>query len=884
MLAAIGSCSPYLANAVLAENVWISESIHADPTENFEVLIGNLGQGNLPLAKDLRIAKRRFALLLAYHDLQNSMPVLKVTEWLSNFADRCLQIGTDYFQKDAQEKTRIEISKLVVLAMGKHGADELNYSSDIDFIVLFNDDDIDEEHGAKNRKSLIKATQNLVKLLSATTAEGFVFRTDLRLRPNPAVTPVCISIDAAERYYESVGRTWERAAMIKARPVAGDIAAGQKFLNTLTPFVWRKHLDFAAIQDAENMLLQIRSHKGISGPISVPGHDIKLGRGGIREIEFFAQTHQLIFGGRDKRLRQTRTIDALAALATTGRIASDRAEKLQRNYLQLRQLEHRLQMLDNAQTHQIPQNPEQLVRVAAFCGYRDPEHFQEQVLELLTDTHALTALSDKQDQSQVGPTSNSQMVLDAFDDDWLEIPALRSERARQIFSNMRPVLAEKFATASDPAAALSQFDAFLKGLPAGVQIFSLLEANENLLNLLVSICSTSPRLARYLGRNSRILDAVLDPEFFQVLPGVDWYLRDVTEKFEGSRHYEDILDQLRIWQKEQHFRVGVHLLRGLVMPDRVGASYSAIAEASVRFLLPHVSAEIQRRYGRMEGDGIAVVAMGKLGSREMTAESDLDLIVIYDAANDMVSDGPKQLPAAAYYSRLTQALISAMTVPTANGRLYEVDMRLRPSGRKGPVATNFGAFSEYQRNSAWTWEKLALTRSRVIAGDKNLAARLETEITDILQSPQDTGQIFCDVAEMREKLQAAKPNEAKDPWEVKHGPGRLLDIELFLQAGTLINGASASRGETNQISVLVASGWLEESDGETLLEHMRILQAVQHVTRLIGKGFSPDKASGVQLSLLLNATGIGDLQTLQHKLTNNSTWAHSVVAERLQRG
>ena len=434
---------------------------------------------------------------------------------------------------------------MFVLAMGKMGAGELNYSSDIDLIVLFDETRHDPDDYAELRRGFIRVTQQLVKLLSEITAEGYVFRTDLRLRPDPSVTPVCIATEPAEHYYESLGRTWERAAYIKARACAGAVAAGEAFLDRLRPFVWRRHLDFWAIQDAQDMRLRIRAHKGLAGPLAVPGHDLKLGRGGIREIEFFTQTRQLIVGGRDEGLRQRATLPALAALADRGWVDRDTAEQLAEAYVAHRELEHRLQMLEDAQTQRLPESAAGLARLADFCGAASVEAFSADLRARLETVSALTEpfFAHEPRHAADAPAPEAIFAEPAAARDriaaWSRLPAFRSERARTIFRRLEPELMRRIAEAASPDAALASLDAFLGRLPAGVQLFSLMEANPPLLDLLVDICGTAPELARYLGANAGVLDAVISTDFYRPLRGAAELRADLAERLARHRRLRD---------------------------------------------------------------------------------------------------------------------------------------------------------------------------------------------------------------------------------------------------------------------------------------------------------------------------------------------------------
>ncbi|HSG54782.1 MAG TPA: glutamine-synthetase adenylyltransferase, partial [Paracoccaceae bacterium] len=513
-------------------------------------------------------------------------------------------------------------------------------------------------------------------------------------------------------------RTWERAAYIKARPSAGDLAAGERFLKTLRPFVWRKHLDFAAIQDAHDMRLRIRAHKGLGGPVVLADHNMKLGRGGIREIEFFTQTRQIIAGGRDPELRVRGTVEGLSVLARKGWVPDEVAETLTRHYRAHREVEHRLQMINDAQTHSLPRNDEGFARLAAFMGVQQAA-LERDLKARISEVHELTegffAGSGIVAAPEV-PAAQAETFDTEVTSRWRSYPALRSARAVEIFQRLRPEILSRLARAAKPDEALLAFDGFLAGLPAGVQLFSLFEANPHLIDLLVDIVGTSPALAQHLSRHSGVFDAVIGGGFFAPWPGIAALAQELSALLDSESDYERKLDAARRWAKEWHFRIGVHHLRGLIEAEAVGPQYADLAEAVLRALWPVVVAQFAAKHGAPPGRGAMVLGMGSLGAARLNATSDLDLIVIYDADGVENSDGRRPLAARPYYARLTQAMVTALTAPMAEGKLYEVDMRLRPSGTQGPVATSLTSFRDYQMNEAWIWEHLALTRARAVAG------------------------------------------------------------------------------------------------------------------------------------------------------------------------
>jgi glutamate-ammonia-ligase adenylyltransferase len=754
---------------------------------------------------------------------------------------------------------------MVALAMGKMGAGELNYSSDIDLICLFDETRFEDGDEMEARAGFIRATRRIAATLGETGAEGYVFRTDLRLRPDAGTTPVCISMAAAERYYEAEGRSWERSAYIKARARRATSRRGRRFLKTLQPFVWRRHLDFAMVQDTMDMRRRIREHKGLirrDGEIPLEGHNIKLGAGGIREIEFFAQTRQLVAGGRDPSLRDRRTVKALAALARADWITRAQAGELAELYAHHREVEHRLQMIDDAQTHVLPKSREGFDRLARFCGEADTTAFRARLEGRLRRVEAITGafFAPLETEGPVPEIGEEEAAIVAR---WPSYPALRSTRGQEIFERLKPGFLASFDKAAKPLEALQNFDGFLRGLPAGVQLFSMFEANPHLVDLIVDISATAPRLSRYLSRHSAVLDAVLDGRFFAPWPGRDALAAELRGVVEGQDH-EQSLDAARRWQHEWHFRIGVHQLRGLITPETAGRHYTHLADAVVNALWPLVCAEVARRHGPAPGRGGAVIAMGSLGGWQMTATSDLDLIVIYDAQGVELTEGRRPLDPRAWFAKATKSLVSALSAPTASGKLYEVDMRLRPSGRQGPVATALPSFERYQREEAWTWEHMALTRARVLAGDESLAADIETVRRDVIRGNDDREAIAADAASMRARL--AEAGRAVGVWTVKDGPGGLQDIELLAQAGALIAG-STEPWPSAQLAAAAECGWIDAEDASRLARVHRLLSRVNQSGRLLtDEALDPDAIGAGGRAFLSEQASMQDAETLARAL------------------
>ncbi|MTH35775.1 glutamine-synthetase adenylyltransferase [Paracoccus limosus] len=891
-------CSPYLAGLIGHEAGWLAERLTAPgstapdltlrETEGFEALSADA------LGPALRRAKRRVALWTALCDLGGVWTLEQVTGELTALADRATDLALRVhvrheIARGKLPQTDSDAGGLTALAMGKMGAGELNYSSDIDLIVFFDDQAYAPEDRQEARASLIRATRRAAATLSDVTDQGYVFRTDLRLRPDAAVTPVCISVSAALAYYEAEGRTWERGAYIKARPCAGNIAVGEAFLRDLTPFVWRRHLDFATIQDADDMRRRIREHKGLNGRIEVPGHNMKLGRGGIREIEFFTQTRQLIAGGRDPSLRVRGTVEGLARLAEKGWVPPEVADELTAHYREHRDIEHRIQMVNDAQTHAVPASAEGVATIAALSGTGDAAAWSARLAERLERVEALTgeffSTSERAERPQLSPEA------EAIVGGWRAYQALRTERARQVFARIEPDLLARLTAATHAGEALARFDAFLAGLPAGVQLFSLFEANPQLIDLIVDICGTAPGLAAHLARHPEVLDAVLGGSFFHEWPGAAALRQDLDRKLAEelaapAGGYERALDAARRWAHEWQFRTGVHHLRALIGSEEAGGQYADIADAAVGALFPLVADEFARRHGPAPGRGAVVLGMGSLGARQLNAASDLDLIVIYDAAGAESSDGPKPLATRPYYARLTQAMITALSAPTSAGRLYEVDMRLRPSGRQGPVATSVQSFRDYQMTEAWTWEHLALTRARVIGGCGAEMAQLPDEVealrVEVLRDRGCDPRVLPDLAEMRARIFAAKAPDGA--WEAKIGHGRLQDIELLAQSFALRTGSPA-RAAAAQLRTGARAGLIDRASAETLATARRFLWSLQCAGRLLTeKPLDMESIGKGGQAFLLRETGADSLEALAARLAGaveaSGTVIEAAIAER----
>ena len=910
LLQGIFGASPYLTRLILRRPDALRDILLTPPRVARDTFSARAAEAvSQALTRDecmraLRRFKAEMALLVAMADLGSVWPVMTVTQALTETADTAVQLSLRYLFREAQQKGDWQDSEphaearsgYFIIAMGKHGALELNYSSDIDLVVFFEPSRARTADRIEKQTFFIKLTRELVKFMQEHTADGYVFRTDLRLRPDPGATPVALSVDAAHIYYESVGQNWERAAYIKARVIAGDLDAGRKFLGELAPYVWRKYLDFAAIADIHAMKRQIHAAKGF-GQIAVAGHDIKVGRGGIREIEFFAQTQQLIAGGRQPDLRVPATLDALDRLVARSWLKPAIRDELAESYRFLRRIEHRLQMLDDEQTQRLPSAPAELERLAHFSGFATLPDFETALTQRLRRVQSHYAQLFE-DSPTLTATAGSMVFTGATDDPetvaalrsmryhapsrviesvrgWHHgrIRAIRSPRARELLTEVQPVLIEALSHTADPDGAFAAFDRFLSDLPSGVQLFSLLRQNPALLELVASIMGTAPRLARVLSRHARLLDAVLDPGFFGAIAEADALASIVKKEMAEARSLEEALDRARIVGSEQGFLIGVRVLTGTISAADAGRAYATLADELIAALAERVEHDMIAAHGRVPGGAAAVIAMGKLGGREMTASSDLDLIVVYDFDPDASqSDGRKPLAAIQYYNRFTQRLINAFTAQTAEGALYEIDMRLRPSGQKGPVATQFSSFVNYQTHEAWTWEHLALTRARIVAGPPELTDRLSAAIRDTLTRTRDRAKTASDVREMRARIAEAKGGD--DVWDLKQARGGLVDLEFIAQHLQLVHAAHTpavlDQNTIGAFQRLRDAEILNTAAASDLMAAARLHHNLTQVLRLSLDGvFRPDTAPDGLKALLASAGAAPTFSALEAEVRSH---------------
>ncbi|WP_342358508.1 bifunctional [glutamine synthetase] adenylyltransferase/[glutamine synthetase]-adenylyl-L-tyrosine phosphorylase [Terrarubrum flagellatum] len=915
--------SPFLASLIRRRPIWLLESLSEAPDALFSRLIAETDaaaefEDEADIMRTLRQTRARSALLIALADLGGVWSVDDVVQALTRFADAAMNAAVRWLLRQARERGKLvaasdkdldQASGLIVLALGKHGAGELNYSSDIDIIVFYDPECAHLAPDVDASDFFVRLTKGIVRLLHQHTPDGYVARVDLRLRPDPGSTASAISVNAAHAYYETVGQNWERAAFIKARPIAGDRALGAAFLEQMRPFIWRKYFDFAAIADIHAMKRQIQTVKG-HDEIALAGHDIKLGRGGIREIEFFVQTQQLVFGGRRPALRGSRTLDMLGVLVTEGWIDAKARDELSECYRFLRSIEHRLQMRNDEQTQRLPLDENDLSLFARFAGFERTASFASKLSRIARIVQKHYALLFEEGETLAVEAGSLVFTGKANDPETLATlrgmgfrdpaaaaetvrgwhfgrrPAVTTPRAREILTELAPILLQALGRTVDPDGAIVAFDKALASMPAAIELFSILKSYPALLSLFADILGSAPRLTEIVGANPHVLDAVIDPSFVKGASDFAAIEDRISRALEASGDVEDFLDRARDIARQEMFLTGARLLSGVISPEMAGQAYARIAEAIIARALAVTRAAFEKEHGRVPGARIAVLALGRLGARDLTASSDLDLIVVYDFDPEKPSSsGARPLHATTYFIRLVQRLVTALTAPTRRGLLYDIDLRLRPDGKKSPIATQWRGFLSYHESEAETWEQMALTRARVIAGDAAFAREVTDAVSAILRKPRDHKKISRDVAEMRKLIASEKGED--DPDDLKNAAGGLTDCEFLAQHLTLAHAASETAlvGATSVEAFRIArdKGWLTADEEATLEEAYGLLRDVLQLQRLAVKGAFVSEETPLQVrNRIANAVGLPDDRALAAHLTDTRRRVREIFRARLR--
>ena len=793
-VARVRAHAPFLDNLLTREAVLVADldAALADPRAAARAGVGEMGEG-----ARLRIERRRLALLVALGDLSGRFDLTRVTHLLTDFADEALDraIRAAILERTPDAEPR----GFAAIALGKQGSRELNYSSDIDPILLFDPETLPCRPREDVQEAAVRIGRRVVELLQARDGDGYVLRVDLRLRPSPEVTPIVLPVEAAISYYESQALPWERAAFIRARACAGDLALGGCFLDAIRPFVWRRALDYGTIREIRDISRRIRDHYSQAQAFG-PGYDLKRGRGGIREVEFFAQIHQLIHGGREPSLRAPATRDALAALAEAGRIGLDEAQDLTRAYVALRTIEHRLQMVDDRQTHQLPENPDSLDNVARLHGLAGGAALTDLLLPHVTRVVAVyDGLAGEEEQRLPSESAPLEAKLGAAGFErpdgaarivqgWRAgtYPALRTPAAREALESVLPGLIDAFSRAPDTVHAITRFDAMLSRLPSAINFFRLLEAQPGLAQLLGAILALAPTLAEQLGRRAELLDGLIDATALAPVPDIET-LAAGMRRWEPGSDYQFQLEFVRRFVNEKRFALGAQIVAGASDPLEVSTGYARVAEAAIETLASATVSEFSRNHGVVPDSELVILALGRMGGQALTHASDLDLVYLFTGDYAAESDGATPLGAGMYYNRLGQRVTAALSVPTPAGPLYEVDTRLRPSGAQGPLVVSLDGFEKYQRQDAWTWEHMALTRARPVFGSPSARARVQAIIDAVLQGARPERDIRAEALRMRADMAAHKP--PKGPLDAKLLDGGLVDLEFAVHVTQLVHHA-----------------------------------------------------------------------------------------------
>ncbi len=827
------------------------------------------------LHRTLRQFREREQVRIAWRDIAGWADLAETLRELTALAEACLDPTLEWLyerlcaQWGTPRDDAGDAQRLVVLGMGKLGGEELNFSSDIDLIFAYPQaGETDAARPRANEEFFTRLGQQLIAALDRQTADGQVFRVDMRLRPYGASGPLAMSFNGTELYYEGQGREWERYAMIKARVVAGDREAGAELLAALRPFVYRRYLDYGtleALREMKSLVSREVKRKGLQD-------NIKLGRGGIREIEFIAQSFQLIRGGQDRSLQCRQLLPVLDYLARHGLIAEHAHDDLVAGYRFLRRTENRIQAMHDRQDHDLPETPEDRARLALAMSCADWDEF----LGVLHDWRR--RIQGHFDQVFVAPqreeTDSAEPDFDdvwqgTLDDDHAEalpagpgsahppaprgrLEALRDARATRALSaagrarldRLMPLLIQAVAAQDEPDPTLERLLALLEGIVRRTAYLSLLVEHPMALSQLVQLAAGSPWVTRLLARHPVLLDELLDPRTLYTPLRREALTAELAERLKllDAEDLDGQMEELRHFQQTNMLRVAAADISG-ALPIMVGSDYlTEVAGGGLGAVLKLAWRYITHRYGRPTGSldgatveqGFVILAYGKLVSLELGYGSDLDLVFIHDQKGEALqTDGDKPVDNAVFFARLAQRIIHILSTRTPGGVLYEVDTRLRPSGKSGLLTTSIDAFADYQRRNAWTWEHQALVRVRVVAGSAELGAEALAVRDEILARPRNAGQVRGEVARMRERMRTEKASGGADHFDLKQDPGGIADIEFMVQYGVLAGAHEHTglRRFTDNIRLLdelSRSGLLGAEPARTLADAYRAYRARIH--------------------------------------------------------
>lgn len=900
----ISRSSPYLSGIATKHPSWFSDYFLTGVDRVLKETIAELHfTADVPLVRrQLRAAKLKLSFLIALADIAGDWTLANVTTALSVFAEKAVEVALSSLLLDAQKKNLWKIADegrptqdcgVFIFGMGKLGAFELNYSSDIDLIVFY-DPEITPFTGSMPVQTFLnRMTQELVSILQERDQGGYVFRTDLRLRPDPASTPLAIRVGAALAYYETVGQNWERAAMIKARVIAGDRRAGKVMQDALRPFLWRRHLDFVAINDILSIKRQMQSKSRET--IRVPGHHLKTGRGGIREIEFFVQLHQLIWGGRYPELRVRGTLDALNVLTELDMVPQEINEQLTESYILYRTVEHRLQMMADQQTHTIPADEAELLKLAQFCGFESTQAFSEVMLSHFRKTHHVFSQAFSKNEKP----AEARLVFTGVDPDTATLQTLkemgfkdavkvstaimdwhkgnrrctRTKRSREILTEIMPELLAALAKTRDPDLAFQRFDDFMERLPSGVQLFSVFSSNPNLLPLVADILGLAPALGETLSRKPHLLYYAMTSDFYGPLPEKAALEEELSNIIIHANTEEEGLEMVHTFRNEMQFRVGVHLLRQMIETEAAGHFLSDLADVTINAIYHMVLKTFEKKYGVIVSSGFGIIALGKLASQELMFSSDLDLMFIYDSEDELLlSSGETTFQPNVYYNRLAHRIIGLLGAPTKEGKLYDVDTRLRPFGKDGPLVVSLGAFEKYYKESAWVFERLALTRVRIVCAPERFADNFTQRWLEALATPLTEEKLREGLFDIRAKVHETFGGKGR--WDIKHAEGGLLDCDLLMQYYMLLHYGRKPELLPRRVEAawdqLLAEGVVAPSLHESVTVARKYMTTLMYFQRLCGIETAAEIEHSPEVKdLLLRITGQPSIEALESGLNES---------------
>jgi glutamate-ammonia-ligase adenylyltransferase len=841
--------------------------------------------GEQEFFRALRRFRKQEMLRIGLRDLLGKADLAETVTELSNLAEVSLQAAYEWADADlrarhgrpqvAAEGGKPEPAGFAVIGMGKLGGGELNFSSDIDLMYVYTADG--ETEGVRtaggaftgritNHQYFIKLAEKVSAAIGRATEDGFVFRVDLRLRPEGQRGPLAQSLGGYEIYYESWGQTWERSALIKARPVAGDEAVGREFIERITPFVYRKYLDFGSIAEIRDMKQKINREVEQKGKTF---RDVKLGYGGIREIEFLVQTLQLIYGGRDRALRERSTLKALHALAQKGLLTYQETAELLKAYVFLRTVEHRIQVLNDLQTQTLPAGEAELRSLARRTGYLIPGREAEALLrdyaehtrrvrgiydELLSQ--AAEAPRDEETGHRFGflldPETGEReavMVLAqyGFRDPakaFRNIELLRegqafahqTPRSRRVFREIFPAILEQIVNSPDPDMALHHLESYLASQGSWDAFQSFIRHDLMAVRMLVSIFSNSEYFSRMLVRNPGLLDDLLDASR-EIGPGSKCFLREgLAAALAKAETVAGKLDALRRFKHREEIRIGMADLLSELPASVVWRGLSRLAEVCLDAALRLAAGETARRYGAAAGvEGLAVIGVGKLGGRELIYGSDLDILFVY--GEERAAAPPAGLTAFEFFNKVAEKTLSYLTTMTREGSAYRVDTRLRPSGSKGPLVQSMSAWRNYYAAQAGTWERQALVNARCVAGDGAAGRDFRAMIVELIYRDGDAAALVQDIRSMRKRMEEELGREDGKQYNIKQGAGGLVDIEFLAQYLQLLQGKERPRvrvpGTFNALRALRKEGILPGGDYRLLVKAYLFLRQIESRMRIV---------------------------------------------------